>query len=170
MPAGTVLDLGATAKGLAADLAAEAATYATGCGVLVNLGGDLSVAGDPPVDGWPVTVGDTSEQEAAVGTELEQTVVLYDGGLATSSISARRWRRGGSQLHHLIDPRLGTPSTGIYRTVSVTASTCTLANTASTAAIILGKDAPAWLARRGLPARLVTVDGDVQVVAGWPAP
>ena len=170
MPAGTVLDLGATAKGLAADLAAEAAAEAAGCGTLVNLGGDLSVAGDPPPDGWPVTVGDTSDQDVAVGAEAEQDVVLYAGGLATSSIRARRWRRGGSQLHHLIDPRIGAPSAGVFRTVSVTAGTCTLANAASTASVILGSDAPSWLTSRGLAARLVTNDGEVRVVGGWPPP
>ena len=53
--------------------------------------------------------------------------------------------------------------------MSVTASTCTLANAASTAAVILGSDAPGWLANRGLAARLVTLDGDVCVVGGWPA-
>ena len=48
VPAGVALDLGATAKALAADRAAAAIQAATGCGVLVNLGGDLRVAGDPP--------------------------------------------------------------------------------------------------------------------------
>ena len=170
MPAGTVLDLGATAKGLAADLAAEAAADATGCGVLVSLGGDISVAGDVPTDGWPVTIGDTADQEMPVGDEVEQTIVIRDGGLATSSIRARRWRRGGSELHHLIDPRVGLPTEGMFRTVSVAATTCTMANAASTAGVILGADAPRWLTERGLPARLVTQAGDVRCVAGWPLP
>jgi thiamine biosynthesis lipoprotein len=56
-----------------------------------------------------------------------------------------------------------------WRTVSVAAATCVDANTASTAAIVLGHDAPGWLAERGLPARLVTGDGEVTTVAGWPA-
>lgn len=168
MPAGTVLDLGATAKGLAADLAAESAADATGCGVLVSLGGDISVAGPGPDQGWPVTVADTSDQDVAVGAEPEQTIVLREGGLATSSIRARRWRRGGSELHHLIDPRVGLPTEGMFRTVSVAAATCTMANAASTAAVILGADAPRWLLEHGLPARLVTQDGDVRCVAGWP--
>ena len=170
VPAGTVLDLGATAKGLAADLAAESAADAARCGVLVSLGGDISIAGDVPAEGWAVTVADTADQEVAVGDETEQTVVVRDGGLATSSTRARRWRRGGSEVHHLIDPRVGLPSEGMFRTVSVAASTCTLANAASTAAVILGADAPGWLAERGLPARLVTHDGDVRCVAGWPLP
>jgi thiamine biosynthesis lipoprotein len=42
------------------------------------------------------------------------------------------------------------------------------ANTASTAAIVLGEDAPDWLRRHGLPARLVRTDGTVVRVVGWP--
>lgn len=170
MPAGTVLDLGATAKGLAADLAAEAAAEAAKCGVLVSLGGDISVAGQPPEGGWPVSVGDTSDQDVTIGDEPEQTIVVRDGGLATSSVRARRWRRGGSEVHHLIDPRVGLPTEGMFRTVTVAAATCTLANAASTAAVILGVQAPAWLSAHALPARLVTADGDVRYVAGWPEP
>src|SRR5262249_10096813 len=45
IPRGTELDLGATAKAWTADHAAAAALAATGCPVLVNLGGDLAVAG-----------------------------------------------------------------------------------------------------------------------------
>ena len=168
VPPGTVVDLGATAKGLAADLAAEAAADAAECGVLVGLGGDISVAGAPPAGGWTITVGDTSDLDAPVGAETEQTIAIRDGGLATSSTRARRWRRGGSELHHLIDPRAGRPSDGTFRTVSVAASTCTLANAGSTAAVILGAGAPAWLTARGLPARLVGRDGSVRFVAGWP--
>ena len=115
-----------------------------------------------------MTVGDTSDLAAAVGVEPEQTIVVRSGGLATSSIRARRWRRGGSELHHLIDPRIGRPTEGVLRTVSVAASTCTLANSASTAAIILGAQAASWLSERELPARLVTREGSVRHVAGWP--
>lgn len=169
VPPGTVIDLGASGKGLAADLASEAAAEATGCGILVNLGGDLSVAGDSPDGGWAITVGDTASLDVPLGAEAEEVVRIDSGGLATSSTRARRWRRGGSDLHHLIDPRLGRPSEGNLRTVSVAASTCALANAASTAAIILDQEAPAWLEQQGLPARLVRQDGTVRRVAGWPA-
>ena len=54
VPAGVMLDLGATAKALAADRAAVAIEAAVGGGVLVNLGGDLRVAGDPPDGGWRI--------------------------------------------------------------------------------------------------------------------
>jgi thiamine biosynthesis lipoprotein len=42
------------------------------------------------------------------------------------------------------------------------------ANTASPAAVVLGRAAPDWLAGLGLPARLVHVDGREVRVAGWP--
>ncbi|MGH3440424.1 MAG: FAD:protein FMN transferase, partial [Sciscionella sp.] len=58
IPRGILLDLGATAKALAADHAAAKAATAGGCGALVGLGGDIAVAGAPPEGGWRVTVGD----------------------------------------------------------------------------------------------------------------
>ena len=51
--------------------------------------------------------------------------------------------------------------------MTVAAATCLAANTASTAAVVLGHDAPAWLTARGLPARLVARDGSVTRVGGW---
>ena len=44
------------------------------------------------------------------------------------------------------------------------------ANAASTAAVVLGEDAPAWLEQRRVPARLDHLDGTVLTTAGWPAP
>jgi thiamine biosynthesis lipoprotein len=50
----------------------------------------------------------------------------------------------------------------------VAAASCADANIASTAALVLGSGAPAWLSARGLPARLVAVDGSVHAQGGWP--
>ena len=98
-----------------------------------------------------------------------QVVAISEGGLATSSTLARRWRRGGDVLHHILDPRTGLPAAPVWRTVSVAAATCADANTAATAAIIRGRQALPWLAGLGLPARLVAQDGAVQTLNAWPA-
>jgi FAD:protein FMN transferase len=95
-------------------------------------------------------------------------IAIRDGGLATSSTTARRWQRGGDVLHHILDPRTGRPAEAVWRTVSVAARTCADANIASTAAVIRGRDALGWLARLALPARLVDATGVVFTVAGWP--
>lgn len=158
------LDLGATAKALAADRAARAVHAETGGGVLVNLGGDIAVAGDAPDGGWRVLVAEDHR-----GGGHEQTVAIRSGGLASSSKSVRRWRSGDREMHHIIDPQTGLPAGGPWRTVSVAAATCVDANTASTAAVVRGRGAVGWLARRGLPARLVGGDGGVRTVCGWPA-
>jgi thiamine biosynthesis lipoprotein len=164
---GALVDLGATAKALAADIAATAALEAVGGGVMVSLGGDISVAGDLPDGGWPIAVTDRSDLSLPAGDGTTEHIALTDGGLATSSTRARRWRRGGNELHHLIDPRTGGPAGGPWRTVSVVAATCTLANTASTAAVIAGEIAPAWLHARGFAARLVAHDDAVTYVGDW---
>ncbi len=149
IPRGTLLDLGATAKALAADRAAEAARRAAGGGVLVNLGGDIAVAGPPPGGGWAVRIADDGGPEAdAAG----RTVTIRSAGLATSSTSVRRW---GEARHHIIDPATGLSAASPWRTVSVAAASCVDANIASTAAIVRGEDAAGWLAERALPARLV---------------
>jgi thiamine biosynthesis lipoprotein len=164
IPAGVELDLGATAKAFAADRAAAAIHGATGTPVLVSLGGDIAVAGAPE-DGWPILIAD--DHRAPVDGP-GPVVSITDGGLATSSTTVRNWRIGDEEYHHLIDPRTGTSARSPWRTVSVAAASCLDANTASSAAIILGESAPEWLAERGLPARLVAHDGECVYVAGWP--
>jgi thiamine biosynthesis lipoprotein ApbE len=161
VPAGLRLDLGATAKALAADRAAAAAASTSRAGVLVSLGGDIAVAGAPPPGGWPVALGDDHADPTG------PVVAIQSGGLATSSTTVRRWRRGGQEVHHIIDPATGAPCPVVWRTVTVAARTCVQANIASTASIVLGVAALGWLRRQGLPARLVGRSGEVRVVGGW---
>ncbi len=165
VPAGVELDLGATAKALAADRGARRISDVLGCGVLVNLGGDIAVAGPPPAGGWRVRVcDDHSDPASGVG----QDVSIAAGGLATSSTAVRRWSAGGHTFHHILDPRTGTSVAEDWRTVSVAARTCVDANAATTASVVRGSVAPAWLGSLGLPGRLVRADGEVIEVAGWP--
>jgi len=165
LPAGVALDLGATAKALAADRAARAAHEAAGCGVLVSLGGDVAVAGPAPEHGWAIRVTDdhAGPQEA-----LGQTIAIRSGGLATSGTTVRRWQTADGPQHHIIDPRAGRPAAVVWRTASVAAASCVDANTASTATIVHGADAAPWLLRHRLPARLVSARGRVLLIGAWP--
>jgi len=167
VPVGVQLDLGATAKGLAADRAARSARQVTEGGVLVSLGGDVAMAGPPPDGGWRVLVTD---DHAAPLDAPGQVISLTTGGLATSSTTVRRWERGRVALQHIVDPGTGLPAASCWRTVSVVAETCADANAASTASIVWGQGAPEWLERHRLPTRLVALGGRVVRVAGWPDP
>ena len=167
VPAGVELDLGATGKGLAADLAAAAALAACGpgAGVLVSLGGDIATAGEAPAEGWTIQV---SEDSGAAVSSAEEAITIRSGGLATSSTTVRRWTRGGVQVHHILDPETGLPTQGPWRTATVVAATCADANLASTGTIVKGEGAAEWLAGLRLPARLVDRDGRVSRLNGWP--
>lgn len=163
VPPGAPLDLGATGKALAADRAAAAIGAAIdGDGVLVSLGGDIATAGQAPPGGWLIHVTDDHRSTSAAPG---QTVAIDGGALATSGTTVRRVQ----DSHHIIDPRTRAPAKTPWRTVSVTAATCVDANTASTAAVILGAAALDWLGEQGLAARLVDGRGAVTTVGGWPS-
>lgn len=163
VPAGLRLDLGATAKAVAADLCAAAIAGELHCGVLVSLGGDIATAGSTPGDtGWQVLVRDLPADPAS-------RITLEDGfAVATSSTQKRRWMHDGRQVHHILDPRLGLPVPPVWRSVSVAAPDCFHANTLSTAGVVKGRRAVAWLENRGNPARLVDTHGNVVHLNGWP--
>ncbi len=170
IPPGAELDLGATAKAFAADRAATAIAMQLGCGVLVNLGGDISTAGPPPSRGWLVRLAEDHAADAGI---VLPAVRIESGAIATSSTTVRTWRAnvdGRSRtLHHVLDPRTGQPAESGLRTVTVAASTCVTANAASTAAIVVGHaHAATWLAERQLSARLVDDEAGTIFVAGWP--
>jgi thiamine biosynthesis lipoprotein len=164
VPAGVVLDLGATAKAVTSDRCAALAARRTGAGVLVSLGGDIATAGPQPDNGpWQVLVQDR-EADPAV------TVSLPAGAaLATSSTASRTWRSGQLDLHHVLDPRTGMPVPVVWSSVTVAAWSCLQANALSTAALVRGEPAVPWLRELGAPARLVRPDGATVVVGAWPA-
>jgi thiamine biosynthesis lipoprotein ApbE len=163
LPEGMTLDLGASGKAWAADRCADAVRARLGVSVAVDCGGDIAVRGPHPAGGWPIRVS------ADVDADEWQDIVMFDGGLATSGTTARRWRRGGVDLHHIIDPSTGMPAQSPWAMVSVAAATCIEANAAATAALIMGECAPRWLDDAGLPARLVGIDGSVCFAGGWSA-
>ena len=103
-----------------------------GDGLVLSLGGDVAVGGTPPPGGWPVALGD--DHAAPNGP----VVALAGGGLATSSTTVRRWRRGDQVVHHILDPATGAPCPTYGARSPSPPSTCVQANVASTAAIVLG--------------------------------
>lgn len=157
IPADVELDLGATGKAFAADLAALTVNDQLGIDVAVSAGGDVRIvntSGEP----WPIDIAERPEESA------HDRVTMVEGGIATSSTTRRRWTQAGIVRHHLIDPRTGQPCSGPWRTVTASGPTATAANTAATAAIVLGDDAVAWLSERGIWGRLVDHSGSVTVV------
>lgn len=160
VPADILLDLGASAKAFAADRIAHRVAAELGSAVLVALGGDIATAGERSA--WEVLVQDRDDDPA------QQVSIGSGTAVATSSSQKRRWRQDGAIHQHILDPAFGTPVVPVWRSVTVAAPTCLRANALSTAAIVRGRAAVAWLSGQGADARLVDLAGDVITVGAWP--
>jgi thiamine biosynthesis lipoprotein len=126
------LDPGGIGKGLAADIVAEAVHAAGALGALVDLGGDIRVAGRGPADGeWIIEI-DAPEARTV-------RLAVHDVGIATSSTLGRRWRAHGGMHHHLLDPRSGLPIDGAFTTATAVAPVAWLAEAATKAALVRGR-------------------------------
>jgi FAD:protein FMN transferase len=151
------LDLGAIAKGDAADRACAILAKAGPC--LVNAGGDLVVSG-PRADGspWPVGLD-------VPGGDL--VLELGSGALATSGTDRRRWERAGRTLHHAVEPRLGRTATTDLVRASAVAPTGAEADAIATALLVAGARRARQLADVWhVPAALVAEDGAVMLAGG----
>jgi thiamine biosynthesis lipoprotein len=161
LPAGARLDLGGIAKGWIVDRVGDLlAPYGP---FVVDIGGDIMARGDGPggEPGWLIGVADPFR----IGDDLCWLRPI-DAGVATSTTSKRRWRRGGELLHHLIDTRTGRPADSEVVQVTVLAATTMEADIYAKTALILGPDAGVeWLERRLLPGLVVTQDASIPTAA-----
>jgi thiamine biosynthesis lipoprotein len=165
IPRGVRLDLGASAKALAADRAAARIAEQLDSGVLVSIGGDIAVAGPSPEGGWPVGIADDS---STPGSDVDQVVAIRGGGLASSSTVVRSWSVGAERVHHIVDPVTGRSARPYWRLVSASGTTCVDANAVSTAAVVWGNDALERLPAFHQAVRLVRHDGTVFTLGAWP--
>jgi thiamine biosynthesis lipoprotein len=159
LPAGSGLDLGGLAKGLAVDAAVATLVEAQLAYAAVNAGGDLAVHGLPPGHhAWTV----------AIEGDVERVVTVRSGALATSSILRRHWVVDGVVRHHLIDPRTGLPVDNDLAQATVTAASCGDAEVAAKACLLLGGIGAAdFVDRHRLSALLITRRGAELRVGSW---
>lgn len=165
LPSGMALDPGGIGKGLAADLLAAQLLAEGVRGCLVEIGGDVRVAGEAP-DGsaWRISVDDPFDASANRGM-----VRLVEGGIATSSQRKRRWMtESGAAAHHLIDPASGRPATTSIQTVTVIAATAARAEVLTKPGFLRPTDDYlTWLPTRGAAALLIDADGAEHTTANW---
>ncbi len=146
LPHGAKLDLNGVVKSLAVD---DALALLSGEG-FVSAGGDLAARG-----------------ELTVALPGEGVVALRRGALATSGSVKRRWLRGSTVQHHLIDPRTGAPANSPWSQVTACGATCLAADVAAKAGFLFGERGPGWLDGKGIPARFLAHDGEVVVNDTW---
>lgn len=156
------IDFGGIGKEYAADRVAAIAIDAGARHGCVNLGGDVRVwGGRPDGSAWRVGI----RHPRAPGTAMAG-VDLYDGAVATSGDYERFVDIDGKRLCHVIDARTGEPVSA-WRSVSVVAPLAIVAGSYATIAMLLQRDAAAFLDRATL--RWLGVDGEGALHGTLPA-
>ncbi len=150
LASGLSIDLGGIGKGLAADIVADELIAAGANSAYVSLGGDIHAAGEPvDEDGWKVPL-----LHPMTGEPVDHHA-LFSGALVMSTVAFRRWKRGDVELHHIIDPRTGSPADTDLVAVAVAdqsaargealAKAAIVAGSAEGAALLRSADVKAWM-------------------------
>lgn len=156
---GVALDLSAIAKGHAVDRVAEELRAAGHDEHLVEIGGEILVAGE-----WTVGV---EVPLPGPGRRVARSFRVADRAVATSG-GYRDFREAPTApdaeprfLTHILDPRVGRPVERPQGSVTVLADTCLEADAWATALFVLGPDDGLALADRlGLAALFLLVEAD----------
>ncbi len=158
LPPGLRLDLGGIAKGWIAERAARLlAECSDACAV--NAGGDLFAVGRPAGEtAWEIALEDPRDAR-----ETLAVLRVGPGAVATSSITKRRWQQGTRVMHHLIDPRTGSPAETDWLSVTVMAPHATTAEVFAKALLIGGAREAGDLAARREDIVFIAVDRSGQL-------
>lgn len=147
------LDLSSIAKGYAVDLLAQELLAQQIDNFLVEVGGEMRVAGSSPRgDAWRVAI----ERPIGGARSVALTLPLTDAAIATSGDYRNYFEVEGKRYSHSIDPRSGYPVAHDLVSVTVIAEDCTSADGWATALEVLGAEAALALAEeRGLAVYLM---------------
>lgn len=146
---GMALDFGAVVKGYAADRAAAILKSRGIENFMIDLGGNIVVAGAPPGrPAWRIGIRDPRNLERIVGV-----LALRDAAVATSGDYERMFEVDGKRYAHIVDPRTGYPVEEMAA-VTVIAADGLTADLFSTALFLCGPDS-ALLGEAGLRGALL---------------
>ncbi len=151
---GMEIDFGGVVKEYAVDRVAALCREAGVHHGIVNLGGDIKIIGPHP-DGSPWHIGIQHPRRKGA---VIRTLLLHQGGLASSGDYERCIVLDGVRYGHVLNPRTGWP-VRYLASVSVVGDLCVVAGSASTIAMLKEDAGPNWLAGIGLPHFWVNVHG-----------
>jgi thiamine biosynthesis lipoprotein ApbE len=159
----TALTLDAIAKGYIIDKATEAAlNLLSVSGVVINIGGDLRVAGTMS---QRITVSSPTDESKSIAV-----IDLGEKALATSGGYQRYFEIDGCKYNHIVDPRTGRPVNG-STSVSVIANTAAAADAAATAlSVMTVEEALNWCnVHEGFACLILDSVGKLHRSRDWPS-
>jgi thiamine biosynthesis lipoprotein len=165
LPAGLHLDLSGIARGFATDLAVTDLAHGGATGILVSIGADVRVAGEPPrPEGWLVDVEDPL-QPGSLGQ-----LRLRAGAVSTCAARVRGAGHDAPSPDRLVDPATGRPAQAGIAAVTVVAGEAWWAQAIAKAAFVAGPEAGvALMARHGVTGLVVRDTGEILEAPGLDA-
>ncbi len=153
------LDVGAVAKGWAAEKAAEISPD----GLLISVGGNVVATGPKDEKGTPWVIGIQDPDS----DKYLHTIYLTKGSVVTSGDYQRGYEVNGAYYHHIIDPDTLFPAR-LYRAVTVVCESSSLADALSTALFLLPMDeGQALLDKCSAEAVWIDMDGNLHYSPGF---
>jgi thiamine biosynthesis lipoprotein len=153
------LDVGAVAKGWAAQRVAENAPS----GLLISVGGNVCATGPKDESGTPWVVGIQNPDSS----DYLHTIYLTKGSVVTSGDYQRAYTVDGKSYHHIIDPDTLYPS-AYWRSVTIVCEDSGLADALSTALFVLPQEeGQTLLDQCGAMALWVCMDGTILYSPGF---
>jgi thiamine biosynthesis lipoprotein len=162
----TKLDASAIAKGYSVDVAAEFLASKGVTNYMVEIGGEIRVAGMNKFGKkWRLGIDKPMEDPCLSHRELDTILYLTDKALATSGNYRQYYYKNGKRYSHTIDPRTGYPVDHQLLSATVIADDCMTADAIATACMVMGVDGSLDLAAKmeGVEVYLISdVSGQAQ--------
>lgn len=159
------IDLGAIAKGYAADEVKDIFLKNNVENAIIDLGGNVYVLGNTP-DGemWNVGIQDPLKQRGKV----VGVIGLSNKSVVTSGGYERYFEEDGEIYHHIIDPRTGYPCTNGIISVTIISDFSIDGDALSTCTYIMGLDKGLDLIEsiNGVEAIIIDKDNEIYTTSG----
>ena len=164
LPKDVTLDLGAVAKGYAADKAIETLRHGKAQAAVLNLGGTIGLYGKKP-DGSPFKVG-VADPENPAG--YFGFLSCGEGVVATSGGYERFFEKDGRRYIHILDPDTAAPVDNHVASVTIITDNGAKADAMSTALFVMGPDKAIeyYQDHDGFDCIILTDDGRLYVSEG----
>jgi thiamine biosynthesis lipoprotein len=162
---GMTLDLGAIAKGYAADVIKTYLLDHQFKSAIIDLGGNIIAMGDKPGGKeWSIGIQDPAEHRG----EHLGILKVRDQTIVTSGVYERFFKENDIVYHHILDTSTGYPVMGDLLSVSIITDTSMDADALSTTTFTLGLDNGMSLieSRDNTEAIFVTTDKRVYLTSG----
>ena len=162
---GTMLDLGAIAKGYAAQQCANLLEQNGAEAALLSLGGNVQTLGSKP-DGsaWAVGIADPENPSQAIA----ELTFFGSKALVTSGGYQRFFEFDGVPYHHILDPKTGLPADNSLASVTIVCDNGEAADAYSTALFVMGLEAATafWKTQNDFEAVFILKDRTIYATEG----